>query len=146
MASQENDVDQAVAEVVQQGKRRIGFWQDGWNQLRLVWRLFRDPEVPIYLKVLPLLSLVYLIWPLDLFQDFIPVLGQLDDLTALLLGFKLFVTLTPAHLVERHRAALRAEGRTPDAGAPGPETIEAGDLAGQIVLNPERQLKEKSPH
>lgn len=50
------------------------------HRFRLAWRLARSPRVPLRAR-LPLLALlVYLAMPLDIVPDFIPVLGQLDDL------------------------------------------------------------------
>jgi uncharacterized membrane protein YkvA (DUF1232 family) len=45
----------------------------------LVRRLLGDPRVPVESKVLLGLLVVYLVSPIDLIPDFIPVAGQLDD-------------------------------------------------------------------
>jgi uncharacterized membrane protein YkvA (DUF1232 family) len=45
----------------------------------------------------------YLIFPVDLLPDFIPVLGQLDDLAILALGIKLFIELSPKDIVREYR-------------------------------------------
>ena len=45
----------------------------------LVRRLLRDPRVPRWRKVALALVLAYLLMPIDLVPDFIPVAGQLDD-------------------------------------------------------------------
>jgi uncharacterized membrane protein YkvA (DUF1232 family) len=45
----------------------------------LVQRLLRDPRVPARHKLALALLAVYLIVPIDLVPDFIPVAGQLDD-------------------------------------------------------------------
>lgn len=84
-----------------------GFWREIWQQIRLVYYLIRDPEVPIYLKLVPFAAVVYLLWPIDLIADVIPFLGQLDDLTALLVTSKVFVELVPQHVVARHLEAIR---------------------------------------
>jgi uncharacterized membrane protein YkvA (DUF1232 family) len=63
-----------------------GFWKEIWEQVRLVWLLLRDDEVPVYLKLLPLAAVLYVLFPLDLISDFVPIVGQLDDVTAILVG------------------------------------------------------------
>lgn len=53
----------------------------------LIGRLLSDPRVPRRRKLLLLPLLAYLVLPVDLIPDFIPVAGQLDDaiLSALVL-------------------------------------------------------------
>lgn len=92
-----------------------GFWQEVWEQARLIWRLVQDPEVPLYLKLIPLAAVVYLISPIDLLPDMALGLGQLDDFGVILLGVRAFMQLTPAHIIEKHRAALRLEGKGKEA-------------------------------
>lgn len=47
---------------------------------RLVVALARDPRVPWHSKALAAATAAYLISPIDLVPDFIPGVGQLDDL------------------------------------------------------------------
>ncbi len=47
---------------------------------RLYWQLRKDPRVPAVSKWLPWVALVYLISPIDIVPDVIPILGQLDDI------------------------------------------------------------------
>jgi uncharacterized membrane protein YkvA (DUF1232 family) len=42
-------------------------------------RLLRDQRVPLRAKLMLALAVPYLLSPIDLIPDFIPVLGQLDD-------------------------------------------------------------------
>jgi uncharacterized membrane protein YkvA (DUF1232 family) len=88
--------------------KEIGFWREILHQARLVFHLMRDPEVPVYLKALPFLGVLYLILPIDLLPDVVLGLGQLDDLTVLLIGSKIFIELAPPHIVAKHRRAIRA--------------------------------------
>ena len=103
---------------------RIGLLGLIVRSLRLVWRLLSDPRVPFLNKlVLPGLLLVYLLWPVDLIPDFLPVLGQLDDLALLALGMRLFVDLCPADLVRQHRDDLDPRG----------PSRPAQDVTGEVV-------------
>jgi uncharacterized membrane protein YkvA (DUF1232 family) len=75
------------------------------DKIALLWAMFRDPAVPLHARaVLPVLAL-YLAMPFDLIPDFIPVLGQLDDLLVIAAGLGLFMMLTPAHVIEEHLRA-----------------------------------------
>ena len=75
------------------------------SKIALLWAMFRDPAVPLHARaVLPVLAL-YLAMPFDLVPDFIPVLGQLDDLLVIAGGLGLFLMLTPAEVIERHLEA-----------------------------------------
>lgn len=75
-------------------------------KLSLVWQMFRDPAVPLLPKaILPVLA-AYLAMPFDLIPDFIPLLGQLDDLVVIAAGLSAFVWLTPQDVIERHLRAL----------------------------------------
>jgi uncharacterized membrane protein YkvA (DUF1232 family) len=78
--------------------------------LRLAVRLLRDPIVPLLPKVLPVAAALYVISPLDLIPDVVPVLGQLDDLGILLIALEGFVRWCPAEAVDFHRTAI-AQGR-----------------------------------
>lgn len=86
-----------------------GFWRELWQQARLVFALMRDPEVPFYLKLLPFLAVLYLFFPADIIPDIFLGLGQLDDVTILLVGSKIFVELSPAHVVARHLDHIRQQ-------------------------------------
>jgi uncharacterized membrane protein YkvA (DUF1232 family) len=47
--------------------------------IRMVARLVRDPLLPRRVKVILAAAIVYLLSPLDLLPDLVPVLGYLDD-------------------------------------------------------------------
>lgn len=72
----------------------------------------RDPRVPWYAKAVAVAVAAYALSPIDLIPDFIPVLGQLDELVVLPLGIMLAVKLIPPDIMAEHRAtAFEAEGK-----------------------------------
>jgi uncharacterized membrane protein YkvA (DUF1232 family) len=76
--------------------------------VHLALRLVREPAVPPYLKAVPFAALAYVLSPLDFLPDFLPIVGQLDDLGIVILGLKVFLRLCPADAVAFHREAIVA--------------------------------------
>jgi uncharacterized membrane protein YkvA (DUF1232 family) len=95
-----------------------------FSELRLAWRLWREPRVPFYAKVVPVLALLYVASPLDLIPDVMPLVGQLDDLGILVLSMKLFLRLCPPAATEFHSAAI-ASGRRFTPMSPADIVIDA---------------------
>lgn len=98
-------------------RRRMPQWaryqvlRELWQEARLAWELLKDPRVPMWTKaVVPGTWLAYLLSPVDIFPDVFPILGQMDDLMLLLLAIRMFIALSPAHVVAEAEARLR--GRT----------------------------------
>ena len=89
----------------------LGILGELFQNGRLAWRLLRDHRVPSLLKfVVPGLMGAYLLMPIDFIPDFIPVLGQLDDLAVLALAVKLFIELAPQDVVRELRSGLTQRG------------------------------------
>lgn len=65
-----------------------------------LWKLFKHPQTPPLAKWVAVAVLAYAVSPVDLIPDFIPVLGQLDDLVIVPMGLALVVRLTPKPLWE----------------------------------------------
>jgi|GEM_PF-1747039 len=80
-----------------------------WKKLLLMKRLASDPRLPKRVKFIPGLITAYLLSPIDLVPDFIPVLGYLDDLIVVGFLLWLFFHLVPDELIAHHRAVLEAE-------------------------------------
>ena len=91
-----------------------GFWLNLFNSFRVAWRLMWDSRVPFGAKIVPILTVLYILSPIDLVPDVLLGLGQLDDLAIFLLGTQLFIAVSPKDIVERIRAEI--EGRPPGGG------------------------------
>ncbi len=118
-------------------KKDPGFWRELWQQIRLVFRLVADPEVPFYLKILPFVTVIYLIIPVDLLPDVAPILGQIDDVAFLLAGSKIFLELAPAHVVARHLREIREQdGYLPMETAVSTES----PLEDAIIIDSEHEI------
>ncbi len=87
--------------------------QDIWQNLQLAFRLYGDPRVSMLLKTMaPVVALAYIIMPIDLLPDFIPVLGQLDEVAIILLLVRLFISLAPPEVVAEYRGEAPASAGT----------------------------------
>ena len=69
------------------------------RKLTFIKLLLRDRRVPLYVKAIPLFLGLYLISPIDIIPDFIPVVGFLDDVLITLLAFFLIFKLTSENVV-----------------------------------------------
>ncbi len=84
-----------------------GMLRDLVKRIKLILRLMGDSRVNLFLKLLPLASLGYLIWPIDLIPGIaLPVIGALDDAAVLWFGVYLFVELCPPEVVQEHMRSL----------------------------------------
>lgn len=72
------------------------------NLGKLFWRLSRDPRVPTRSKWIFGAVGAYLIMPFDIVPDWIPGIGQLDDLVLLVVAFDVMVNRVPEHVVAEH--------------------------------------------
>lgn len=87
-----------------------GMMKDFVKRLKLVGRLMGDTRVSAFLKMLPLASLAYLVFPFDLAPGIaFPIIGALDDAAILWIGSTLFVELCPTNVVQEHKDTLDIE-------------------------------------
>src|SRR5258708_37743996 len=91
----------------------IGFVRSLVGQGRLSWRLFRDPRVPVLTKSIPVLTTVYPLSPVNWLIEWLPVLGQMEDIAVLGLGMTLFIRLAPQEVVDEYRLRLSAGDQPP---------------------------------
>ena len=82
-------------------KRLSILWSVVRGDARLLWRALRHPQAPAWLKPAALALAAYLIWPVDLIPDFIPIIGMMDDIVLIPLAIRF--------LLDRLPGALRAD-------------------------------------
>lgn len=73
------------------------------QELYTLFAALKHPRVPWYAKACAGSAVAYTLSPVNLIPDCIPVLGQLDDLLALLLGSALMKRMIPRELLETCR-------------------------------------------
>ena len=73
-----------------------------------LWFACKDARTPRLAKAVAVFTVGYALSPIDLIPDFIPVLGQLDDLILIPLGVALAVKLTPRPLWEARLGEAQA--------------------------------------
>ncbi len=82
---------------------------------RLVWRLIWDKRVPIVLRALVPLAILYLVLPLPvLIPDKVPRLGYADDVIILSLAVLLLTKLAPQHVLDEYSGKPPASDRPED--------------------------------
>jgi uncharacterized membrane protein YkvA (DUF1232 family) len=78
------------------------------RKLTLAARLARDRRIPLLVRLVPPALVLYLASPVDVIPDFIPVLGQLDDVVAIVIGVRLLLRYAPRAVIEGHLERLEA--------------------------------------
>lgn len=73
------------------------------RELAVLWYACRHPATPLPVKAGALLLAAYLISPIDLIPDAIPILGWIDDVTLAALGVTAILKLVPLAALEDAR-------------------------------------------
>ena len=82
--------------------KRSGIFEDLSQNFRLVMRLMGDKRVPFLLKIVPVIGLLWLIFP-----DFAP--GPVDDALAIFISSYLFIELSPRNVVNELKKRISEE-------------------------------------
>jgi uncharacterized membrane protein YkvA (DUF1232 family) len=72
------------------------------NLILLFKDLLKDPRVPRGLKIVLAIGIVWLISPIDLLPEFLPVIGPLDDAVVAALVLRHLVHRAGAEIVREH--------------------------------------------
>lgn len=95
--------------------RAFETWKQRARQIKIeihtICLACRDPRVPWYARLFAACVAAYALSPVDLVPDFIPVLGQLDDLVIVPLGITLALKMIPRNVLEECREKARKAGR-----------------------------------
>lgn len=78
---------------------------------RLLLELLADPRIPLSRKAILGLGAGYLVMPIDLIPDFLPVIGRLDDIAVIVLALDLFLESVPQALLYEKLTALDIDAR-----------------------------------
>ena len=62
-----------------------------WDKVTQLWEAFKSPDTPASLKAIIIGGLIYMVSPVDLIPDVIPVAGLLDDAGVIGLVFSQFL-------------------------------------------------------
>jgi uncharacterized membrane protein YkvA (DUF1232 family) len=86
----------------------------GPSRFRVTIRIMRDPRVGSWMKwVVPIVTIIYMMSPMNMIPDFQLVTGELDDLLiaslAMAAMMKIVPLVTPAEIVDEHINALSAK-------------------------------------
>lgn len=92
-------------------KRLVMLWTVVRIDLRMLWHALRHPESPRWLKFGVAAIALYLLSPVDLIPDWVPVLGVLDDLILVPMAIRWLLAKLPPHIrAEAGRRAAAGEG------------------------------------
>ena len=89
----------------------------------LAWRLTFDKRVSIFLRMLVPLAIVYVISPVDLLRDRVPIIGRFDDLIVLGLALLFLTKLAAPTIVGEHMGVEPKSDRPEDKD---PESVVDG--------------------
>lgn len=77
------------------------------GKLFLLWRsLSKDGRTPLATKIFPWAALLYLLVPIDIVPDFLPVLGQIDDVGIIVLLVTIAMKVIPKNLWNEHKGKI----------------------------------------
>jgi uncharacterized membrane protein YkvA (DUF1232 family) len=85
------------------------------KELLLVWSMLRDARTPAAAKLVAIAAVLYIVSPIDLVPDIVPILGWLDDGVVALLLFKLAQKFLPEDLLASLKAKVDGKTSTVDA-------------------------------
>lgn len=95
---------------------RISFGQRLWRAINIYRYAVLDKRTPWGMKLLSGFILLYILSPIDIVPDVLPVIGQMDDLVVFIAGVLRAYQMIPPHL--REEFERRVTGTWDSAFAP----------------------------
>ncbi len=81
-------------------KRLTLLWTVVRGDARQLWFALRHPDAPGWLKWGTALIALYLLSPIDLIPDFLPVIGMVDDIVLVPLAIRWLLKRLPPHIAQ----------------------------------------------
>ena len=82
------------------------------TEILMVWAMLRNPAAPLAAKITAILAAIYIISPVDLIPDVIPILGWLDDGLIAYVLIKLAFRFLPKDMYDSLKAQFDKKGMT----------------------------------
>lgn len=82
------------------------------SEVQALMIVYSDYKTPLIAKILIGITVGYLLSPIDLIPDFIPVLGLLDDLIIVPLLISVSIKLIPAEILTEARQKVKDNPKT----------------------------------
>lgn len=94
-------------------KRLSVLWLAVRGDAKRLWYALGHPDAPVWLKAGTAAIVLYLLSPIDLIPEMIPVLGVVDDLVIVPMAMRWLLSRLPADI--RDHAEARASGAKPQS-------------------------------
>jgi uncharacterized membrane protein YkvA (DUF1232 family) len=90
-----------------------------FKQFGVIRRALKHPRVPWYAKVVAGCAFLYVVSPIQLIPNFIPIIGQMDDVLVVSLGIKFLRKCVPPLVLAECQSGSRAIVISTMPGRPG---------------------------
>jgi uncharacterized membrane protein YkvA (DUF1232 family) len=78
-----------------------------FKQFRIIRRALVHPQVPWHAKFVAGCAVLYVVSPIQIIPNFIPIIGQMDDVLVVTLGIKYLKRFVPQSVIEECESNAR---------------------------------------
>ncbi len=72
-------------------------------EARILLRALRDPRTPVVARIIAIAVVLYVLSPVDILPDYMPIVGLLDDIAVMALGMFAVLRLIPREVMTQYR-------------------------------------------